>query len=166
MLHDRILPVRVPSSIGVPDIQYMTHKAVPTASIILGSVLIFTSNEVDVDATDPTPIVGVALAPANSAPGYNAQNNPAVFTGRQAKIAVARANRITIFSGYLTNNSSTRVAPTAADIGASYGLTPYSNIWTVDKNKTAGSARVTIVDIDLINNGVFFKFMEAHLATP
>jgi hypothetical protein len=164
MIGDRFLPARVPAGSGVPDIQYLQHTSGYAG--ILGSVLVFSSGEVAVGGADPTPIVGVALAAANTAPGYNAQNNPAVFTGRERKIAVARANRSTVFIGYLTNGSSTKVAPTIANVGISYGITAYSNIWTVDTAKTGASERVTVIGIDLLNNTVFFKFKEAHLATP
>jgi hypothetical protein len=164
MIGDRFMPARVPSSIGVPDIQWMVQKGTPTASIVLGSVLVFASGEVDVDASDPTAIVGIALAPANSAPGYGVQNNPTVHTGRQLKIPVARANRQTVFCGYMTNGSSTKVNPADADVGAEYGITPYSDIWTVDKNKSGGSARVHIVGYDPNINIVFFKFMQAAIA--
>lgn len=158
-------PVRVPNG-KVPNIRYLQTVAAPAASLILGAVLAFTAGEVDTAGADPASIVGVALAAGNSAPGFNAANSPTVSTGRLRKIAVAVADRVTVFAGTLTNGSSTRIAPVQADLGASYGITAYSNIWTVDKNKTAGSARVKVVDIDTLNNLVYFKFLEANLALP
>ena len=46
MYGDRFLPARVPSSIGVPQIQYMQHTSGYAG--ILGSVLVFSSGEVAV----------------------------------------------------------------------------------------------------------------------
>jgi hypothetical protein len=164
MFGDRFLPARVPSSIGVPDIQYLQHTSGYAG--ILGSVVVFSSGEIAVAGADPTGIVGVALAAANTAPGYNMQNNPTVITGRQRKIAVARANRITVFVGYLTTSSSTKVNPTIANVGVSYGITAYSGIWTVDTGKTGATERVTVIDFEPLTNSVLFKFKEAALATP
>lgn len=158
-------PARVPNG-RVPNIRYLQTVAAPASTFILGAVLAFTAGEVDTAGADPASIVGVALARKDSAPGFEAANNPTTSTGRQRKVAVAIADRVTIFGGTLTNNSSTRIAPVQADLGAAYGITAYSGIWTVDKNKTAGSARVRVVDIDTINNLVFFKFLEANLALP
>lgn len=71
---------------------------------------------------------------------------------------------MTVFSATLTNGSSTRIAPTVADIGTQVGITAYSGVWTVDKNKTAGNARVAIVGIDTDVNVVFFRFLSANQA--
>ncbi len=158
-------PARVPNG-KVPNIRYLQTVAAPAATFIMGAVLAFTAGEVDTAGADPALIVGVALAPKDSAPGFAAANNPTVSTGRLRKVAVAIADRVTVFAGTLTNNSSTRIAPTQADLGTSYGITAYSSVWTVDKNKTAGTARVKVVDIDTLNNIVFFKFLEANLALP
>lgn len=164
MFGDRFLPARVPAGLGVPAIQYLQHTAGYAG--ILGSVVIFSSNEIAVAGADPTGIVGVALAPANSAPGYNAQNNPTVITGRARKIPIARADRHTVFSGYLTNGSSAAVASALTDLGIAYGITAYSGIWTVDKAKTGATERVRVVDWDPLWGKVFFKFLESALATP
>jgi hypothetical protein len=164
MFGDRFMPARVPASVGVPNIQYLQHTSGYTG--VLGSVVIFTAGEIAVAGADPTGIVGVALAPANSAPGFGVQNNPVVFTGRRRNIAVARADRTTVFVGYLTNGSSAKVNPAIADQGVGYGITAYSGIWTVDKAKTGASERVTVIGFDDLTNSVFFKFKEAALATP
>jgi hypothetical protein len=74
-----------------------------------------------------------------------------------------RANRTTIFSGRLTNNSSTTIVPLQSYVGVAYGITAYSGIWTVDINKTGATERVTIVAVDFLNNGCFFKFLEGAI---
>lgn len=163
-MQDRFYPAMAPA--GVPQILRKQYVSSPGAGFILGAVLVYSSGEVDVGGTNPTAIVGTALAAPNSYPGYNSANSPSQTTWRQRWIPVAIADRRTIFYGKLTNNSSTRIAPVQADVGAEYGITAYSNIWTVDKNKTSTNARVEIVNIDLLNNGVFFKFLEAHIAAP
>jgi hypothetical protein len=114
-------------------------------------------------------IVGVALQDADSAPGFSAANSPTTFTYRSQKVSVCRPNDQTIFQAIMTNNSSTRVNPALTDVGIQYGLTAYNTaaagaVWTVDKNKTAGNARVTVVGIDTDQNVVFFKFIASFLA--
>lgn len=167
MIGDSMAPGKVPASIGVPEMQYMQHTS---ASVFkYGAVLIFNTGEVEEGGADPTGIVGTSLAPAGKAPGYEAANNPVVSTGRQRKIAVARANRTTLFVAGLVNGSSARVTPDISLVGNTYGITKYGNNWFVDKNKTGASARVEVVAFDDLwgtNGVVFFKWMEAHLATP
>ena len=148
---------------GIPEVQYMQHTSGST--FIRGAVLVYSSGEVAEGGANPTEIVGVALADAGSAPGYNAANSPSPITGRAAKVAVARAAATTVFKATLTNNSSTRIAPAVADIGVQYGLTAYSGVWTVDKNKTGGNARVEVVGIDLDQNYVLFKFLNSAIST-
>ena len=155
-------PARTPSG-QVFDVQAL--QSVSGATFLRGAVLTFTSGEVNEGGTNPTPIVGVALQAADTNPGFAAANNPSPITGRQRKVSTARANDVTVFSATLTNGSSTRIAPVQADVGAQYGITAYSGVWTVDKNKTSTNARVTIVDIDTALNVVFFKFMDSHLAS-
>lgn len=161
-------PARTPGAI--PDIQSMQTVASPVFQD--GGVLVYSSNLVDGAGTDPTAIVGVALQGADTAPGFSQANSPLVSTGREQKVSVARANRLTVFRGKLTNNSSTFIAPVNGDLGTAYGITKYTIgtqvVWTVDKNKTSGGGlhRVSTIDIDTINNFVFFKFLEANLATP
>jgi hypothetical protein len=163
MIYDRLMPARVPASQGVPDVQYLQHTSGYAG--ILGSVLIYSAGEVTIAADNVTTgIVGVGLAAANSAPGFNAQNNPLVFTGRQRKIPVAKANRQTVFWAYLVNGNDTKINPVLADIGGNYGLRlTASGIWAVDKARTTA---VRVIDVDLTWNGIFFKFQEGALANP
>jgi hypothetical protein len=99
---------------------------------------------------------------ASSAPGYNAANSPATITGRTNYVSTAIANAVTEFSAELTNGSAVRIAPTQADVGQSYGVTAYAGVWTIDKAKTAGSARVIISDVDTDSGVVFFKVLKAN----
>lgn len=163
MLYDRFYPAKVPSSNGVPEIFNYIHTVGSTFK--QGTVLVFNAGEVEEDQSDPTPIVGVALAPAGMGPGWKAADTPVVSTGVQRIVPVARANRTTIFSGRLTNGSSATVTPVyATHMNQSYGITFYNGIPTVDIANAAD--RVVIVAVDIFNRGVLFKFLEAHLATP
>lgn len=147
---------------SVPSVVYGKYADAAT-SIVQGSVLIFSSGTYDVAGTDPALIAGVALQAQDTAPGYQAANNPNPITGRERKISVAVADRTEVFSATLTNNSSTRIAPVQADIGAQYGITAYSGVWTVDKNKTTTAARVSIVGINTETNEVYFKWLADHI---
>ena len=134
-----------------------------TGTIVRGELVIYDTGNVKVAGANPTAIVGVALQANDTGPGFNQANAPVVSTYRQSKMCIAMANRETVFRGKLTNNSATRIAPEAADVGVVYGVTAYSNVWTVDKNKTGGDARVQVVGFDDLTNEVFFKFLEAAI---
>lgn len=152
----------------VEGIQYMQYTTGQT--FLLGEVLIFdgSTGNVKVAAADPGSgtIVGVSLQAADSSPGFSAANSPTTFTGRSQKVSVVRPNDETIFAGAFTNGSSAAAVPAQADVGVQYGITAYSGVWTVDKNKTGGSARVVIVgfDLDQTPDQVFFKWIASFLA--
>lgn len=149
---------------NVPNTQSMKYATGQT--FLQGAILIFSSGEVVEGGANPTGIVGIAGEKAGSKPGYDAANSPATFTGRVQEASVWRANRMTIFSSHLVNNSATAVTAAQADVGASYGVAKHSGTWYVDKNLTAGDARTALEDFDADLNIVFFKFLEANLATP
>jgi len=153
-------PSRTPR--GIESIRGMAY----TGTIYRGGVLIYSGANVAAAGVNPTAIVGVALQASDTNPGYAAANNPVTITGRSAVISVAVADRTTVYSATLTNGSSTRIAPVAADVGTQVGLTEYSNVWTVDKGKTAALARVQIVGYDTggLTNLVFFKFLESAIS--
>jgi hypothetical protein len=144
-----------------PVVRYLTS----TGAFIRGDVLIYDTGLVKVAGADPTAIVGVAMQAYETAPGYNQANSPTVNTYRASKVCVAAATREATFRGKMTNGSSTRVAAAVTDIGISYGITAYSGVWTVDKNKTAGDIRVRVVGFDDLTGDAFFKFLEAAI-TP
>lgn len=148
----------------VEPIQVMQYATGQT--FILGAVLQSTGGEVIVSVADPAAgtIVGIALQGAATNPGYDAANSPATFTGRSQKVSVIRPSDTVILVGQLTNGSSALVTPAIADVEAQYGITAYSGIWTVDKAKTGGSARVTVVGFDADLKQVFFKIIASFLA--
>jgi hypothetical protein len=148
----------------VEAIQYMQYAAGQT--FLLGELVKDSSGSIIVCGADPASgtIIGVTLQAADTSPGFAAANSPATFTGRSQKVSVSRPNDNTIYQGELTNGSSTVVVPATADLNAQYGVTAYSGIWTVDKSKTGGSARVVVVGIDTDQNVVFFKFIASFLA--
>lgn len=157
--------VMYPARTGPGQVPLVTYAQYDdAAAIVKGSVLVFSSGEYTLAGADPALIAGVALAPKDSAPGYAAANNPVPITGREQKIAIAVADKNTTFYATLTNGSSTRVTPAITDVGAQYGITAYSGVWTVDRNKTTTSARVQVVAIDLERGGVYFKWLTDHIA--
>lgn len=146
---------------AVPSVVYGQYASAD--AIVQGSILTLTSGEYTLAGTDPALIAGVALQAKDTAPGYQAANNPVPITGRQQKISVAVADRTAVFSATLTNGSSTRIAPVQSDVGAQYGVTAYSGVWTIDKAKTTTSARVSIVGINTDTNEVYFKWLADHI---
>lgn len=149
----------------VEPIQYMEYSSGQT--FILGEVLQYdgSTGKIKVSVADPASgtIVGVALQGAGTSPGFDAANSPATFTGRAAKVSVVRPNDDVIFQAELTNGSSTVVTPAITD-QIQLGITAYSGVWTVDKAKTGGSARVQVIGFDTDQNVVFFKFLSSFLA--
>lgn len=162
-MYTRFAPARVPAG-QVPDIQELVTVASPAATFVEGALVLITAGLIDTCGANPAVVTGVALAGGDSAPGFSAANSPVVSTYRRQVVSVAMANRVTIFRGQMTNNSSTRIAPAQTDVGVSYGVTAYTNIWTVDKNKSGANLVVKIVDVDIFNSIVFFKFLEAVIA--
>lgn len=148
----------------VEGIQYMLYATGQTFQ--LGEVLQMNgSSEVIVSVADPASgtIVGVALQGADTSPGFQMANSPSVITYRSQKVSVCRPNDSTIFAGCMTNGSSARVTVLQTDVGDQLGITAYSNVWTVDRAKTGGSARVVVTGIDTDQNQVFFKFIASFL---
>jgi hypothetical protein len=172
-----IIPARFPAG-DAPDIQGMVY-APAGQTFVIGAPLVFNGSQQVIEATSPITtavLLGVAMQGVDTNPGYQAANTPVNITYRSGVVSVARANRITVFSGNLVNGSSALVTPVQTDIGVNYGLKSYvvatmfgnQNVWFVDRSQTAGNACVTVVAIDTTagNQIVFFKFMEARLALP
>ena len=157
-----IQPARVPSG-QVPAVSALYAVANPAATFVRGALVVSTAGLIDTCGVDPAIIAGVAMADANTNPGYSAANSPATITGREQRVSVALANNVTVFSATFTNASSVRNTPAQSDVGVQYGLTAYASVWTVDKAKVAGFARVVITDVDLYNNIVYFKFLPANI---
>lgn len=132
-----------------------------------GAILILGADgELEEGGTDPTAIVGVALEPANSSPGYEMGHNPSVITWRAQEVSYTTANRSTIFAGRGVNGGTDPVTPTQTQIGENFGLTKdATNTWVIDISDTSNT-RVRIVDIDVEQRIYFFKFLEAALGAP
>ena len=137
---------------AVPAVAGLTTLTGQT--FLLGEMVVVNSDGyLTVCGADPALIAGVALQGAFSGPGNDMANSPTVITGQNLSTSVAIANAATVFLAELTNSSSTRVAPTQTDIGGIYGVTAYSGVWTIDKGKTGGSARVQVVGIAVPPDG-------------
>lgn len=130
----------------------------------VGAVLVWSSGSVAEGGSDPTEIVGIALQPAATNPGYDAANSPSTITGRNQTVTVCIPNQTTIFAANLTNGSSTLVVPAQADVGVQYGITAYSGIWTVDKGNTADRVEVVGFDTGVYGGIVLFKFLDNVLS--
>lgn len=167
-----IIPSMTPTSSApeVTTLLYTTGQA-----FLKGSILVYDSGgnlgKVIEGGTDPTAIVGVALEAPASKPGFSVNFDAAVNarTGTVAGVSIAKANRITIFSGRMKNGATDPVVPATTDIGAKYGLVAVAvtggNEWVVDQSDTV-NVRVEITDVDTTINAVFFRFLESALATP
>ena len=144
-----------------PSVVSYAYTAAQT--FIRGEPLIFASGgagTVEVDTTNPTPIVGVAAEAAASRPGNSPGFAVAATTGGNAgKVSIWSANRDTVFMGTGTTD------PLTTHLDTVYGLNVASGVWTIDITDTTNT-RVEIVEIDTDENLFFFKFMEAHLALP
>ena len=161
-----IIPARIPNG-EVPQLQSMQYANGQT--FIQGAALSYSAGQV-IEATSPVgagTLVGFACEAVATKLGWNAANNPTVITGRVQEVTVAKADRSTIFSSRLVNNTSAPVSVAQADVGTSYALKVYSvnslNEWVVDKTGTVG---VKVEDIDTDLNIVFFRALEATLAQP
>lgn len=137
------------------------------STFLTGAVLILAADgELEAGGADPTGIVGVALEPANSRPGYGIGHNPTIVTWRKQEITYAVANRTTIFSGRGVNGGTDPVTPLQTHIGEAYGLTvDATGTWVIDFAETANT-RLRIVDIDVPNRIFYFKFLESALGAP
>jgi hypothetical protein len=157
---------RLPGGTTAPEIRSIAYPNGQT--FWQGAALIFTAGQVTEGAANlTTGIVGFAAEAVATKLGFGMANTPTVVTGRNQEVSVFIANRVTVFSSALVNNSSTEIAPVATDIGTSYSLKSYAisgnNEWKVDKT---GAVSVKIVDIDTDRNIVFFKVIESALAVP
>jgi hypothetical protein len=146
---------------GAPEIQSMTYDG--SQDFIAGAVMVAGStNAVKEASADPVAsIVGVALEREDAKPGWELGHSTDLkqVTGRVGEVSVAKANRNTVFSGVGTS------AAAASQIGTDYGLVDTSGEWQVDLTDESNVA-VMVVDVDVDNNIIFFKFLEAVLLNP
>lgn len=160
-------PARVPGGgAAAPDTRSVAYTTGQTFK--KGALLVYAAaGTVSECGADPAAVMGVALDPAGSRPGYDAANSPTVVTGRNQEVSVAIANRQTVFSGRAVSVAGgDPTTPTQTLVDEDYGVAKDSNgIWYVDLDETSTKS-VHIVDIDIDQKIVFFKFKEAALDTP
>lgn len=152
---------------GVPTVRYVDYPTGQTFK--LGACLISdtaTGLTKEAAATPTTNIVGFALQPADSAPGFNMANQPSTVTYRKQAVSMAAAARDTVFLAALVNGSATPVAPAQTDVYTNYGLSSQGGTWAVDKALTGASAAVKVIGFDSTTNLVKFKVLESALGTP
>lgn len=145
---------------GIPDIQSMEYKA--NESIVKGSVLIMDTGQVALATTKPeSGVVGVALEAIATKPGFNMSHENLVTerTGRVAEVSVAMANLTTIFSAAPVTGT---VA--IADVGTQADVVLSNGIWLIDLSSLSNPGCV-IVDIDILENIVFFKWLSDVILT-
>lgn len=146
---------------GIPNIQSMEYLAAEL--IVKGSVLIDdSSGQVKLAGTKPTSgVVGVALEAIATKPGFNMshENLVTVRTGRVAEVSVAIADLNTVWSAAPVTGT---VAIT--DVNSTADIVLTSGVWQVDL-ANAASAGCVIVDIDILENIVFFKWLSTVILT-
>jgi len=161
----RFAPARVPNG-GVESIN--SYPALAGQAIVNGSLVLLDANGLlNLCGADPASILGVALSAQGTAPGFSAANAPIAINFSSTAddlVSVAIANRDTIFSGQMTNAGNI-VTPTQAMVGDSFGVVNTAGIWTVDQTETVNT-RLTIVDVDIPNRLILFKFLNANLQLP
>lgn len=143
---------------GVPEIISYEYAG---SNIIKGSVVEFSSGQVTLSSsTVSSGIVGISLEPQASKPGFEVSHDSQAtqYTGRVAEVSVAIANMAQIFSGAGTN-----ATPAVSHIGSTRALVLSGGVWTVDLTSSSSQA-VTVVDVDLLEAIVFFKFLETAIA--
>ena len=145
---------------GIPDIQSMQYVA--SESIVKGSVLIYeTTGQVKLGTTLlTTGIVGIALEPIASKPGFEPSHDSltTVYTGRVAEVSIAMANSSTVFSGgYVTGE-----VPAIDHIGETHPLALSSGVWQVGLASDSNQS-VVVVDVDVLEGIVFFKFLASAI---
>ena len=146
---------------GIPNIQSMEYLA--AESIVKGSVLIDDgSGQVKLAATQPTTgVVGVALEAIASKPGFEVSHDSlaTVYTGRVAEVSVAIADLNTVWSAAPSTGT---VAIT--DVNSQADIVLSGGVWRVDLS-ASGSAGCIIVDVDILENIVFFKWLSTVILT-
>lgn len=150
------------SGAGAPEINSIAYTAAQTFNngevveldAAAGTVIVCTAN--------PQAVYGVALEDAASKPGNEMGHTSQVKQvtgGNIGEVSVAIANRSTMFSGVGSS------AAAITQIGTDYGIAVAANLWTVDLTEE-GTVTVLVTDVDVTENIIFFKFLEAVLETP
>lgn len=164
------VPARTPTS-SAPEgqsMQYTTGQAFLKGALLVYDTAGNAGNVIEGTSPNPAAIVGIALEAPASKPGFALNFDAAVVarTGTVQQVSVAKANRITIFSGRMVNGGTDPVTPAVTDIGVAYEvLKTGAGEWVVNQAAVVNT-KVEIVDIDVANKIVFFRFLEARLAQP
>lgn len=161
-------PARITgTSSGIPPARwYPTHHDQTPAVFKRGAPVVATAGEIDECGANPALILGVANEDALSGPGHEPANSSKVLqvTGLDYRTSITMADRQTIFVGELVNGDDVTIAPADADREAEYGITKPASGWAVDKGNA--NDRVHVVDIDIDNKLVYFKFLVANCQEP
>ena len=164
-----MVPARMPFA-AAPSVATLPYTA--GQAFLKGAVLVYdvggNAGNVIEGAANPAAIVGVALEAPASKPGFAVNFDATVVarTGTVTKVSLARADRLTIFSARMVNGGTDPVTPATTDVGVAYGiLKTGAGEWVVNQADVT-TTRVRIVAIDPTLSVVFFKFLEANLASP
>jgi hypothetical protein len=161
-------PGRIPTGTSAPEVQSMfftTGQAFLKGAIVVPDAA---TGRIIEAAANPASIVGVALEAPSSKPGFSVNFDATVVarTGTVQEVSVAKANRLTIFTGRMVNGGTDPVTPVQADLDTAYGvLKTGAGEWVVNQADVA-TTRVRVIDIDIPLQLVFFRFLEANLTTP
>jgi hypothetical protein len=154
----RILEVARTNTMSAEEVRSEKYKT--GEAIVKGTVLSLDANgELIVGSATPATllaakIVGIALEPAASKPGYDAANSPTVVTGRAQEVSYAVPNPLTEFS------ARGSVTPAQTNVGVDYELAVSSGEWYVNFSGTT-STMVRVTRVDIPNAIVYFKFLPA-----
>ena len=147
---------------GIPNIQSMVYLA--AEAIVKGSVLIDDGNgKVKLAATQPTTaVIGVALEDIATKPGFEPSHDSltTVYTGRVAEVSVAIADLNTVWSA--AAKSGTTIAQT--HVNEQHDIVLVSGVWQVDLS-ASGSPGCVVVDVDINESIVFFKWLSTVILT-
>ncbi|KKM07085.1 hypothetical protein LCGC14_1737460 [marine sediment metagenome] len=153
-----IIPARFPGG-GIPEIVSYQYTG---SNIVKGSVVEFSSGQVTIMSSTPSSgIVGIALEDQASKPGFEPSHDSltTVYTGRVSEVSVAIANLQTVFSAGFVSGT----VPAISHIGGTRPLVLDTGIWRVSLS-ASGTDAVTVVDVDVDEQIVFFKFLESAIA--
>jgi hypothetical protein len=154
----RIIEVARSANMGSEEVLNTKYKT--GEAIVKGTVLSFDANgELVVGSSTPATLLtakicGVALEAAASKPGWDAANSPTQVTGRKQEVAYAVPNPNTVFQARGSAD------PAQTNVGVQYELAVSAGEWYVNFSGTT-SLMVTVVDVDIPNKIVFFKFLPA-----
>lgn len=141
----------------VQSIKYLTGQSFLTGALVLTDA---TGQLIECSA-NPTVVLGVALEPVASHPGYdlpNASRTNALVQGATQEVSVAIADTEQEFSCRGVNGGTDPVTPVQADIGVQYGVSKVSNDWVLNQADTVNVV-VVVTDIRTDDNVFLVKVL-------